>query len=101
MTLYATGVRRAELTHLKVSDIDSKRMVIHVRGGKGRKDRDVSSFQNFQIWTILPSLPSSRLQLASTVFPRTLYGAMPSEPFKPASDSGRYWRVRVKSLAPL
>jgi len=29
MTLYATGVRRAELTHLKVSDIDSKRMVIH------------------------------------------------------------------------
>jgi len=38
MTLYATGVRRAELTHLKVSDIDSKRMVIHVQGGKGRKD---------------------------------------------------------------
>lgn len=41
MTLYGTGVRRAELTHLKVSDIDSKRMVIHVQGGKGRKDRDV------------------------------------------------------------
>ena len=41
MTLYATGVRRAELTQLKVSDIDSQRMVIHVRGGKGRKDRDV------------------------------------------------------------
>ncbi len=41
MTLYATGVRRAELTHLKVSDIDSQRMVIHVQGGKGRKDRDI------------------------------------------------------------
>ena len=41
MTLYATGVRRAELIHLKVSDIDNQRMVIHVRGGKGRKDRDV------------------------------------------------------------
>ena len=41
LTLYATGVRRAELTHLKVSDIDSQRMVIHVQGGKGRKDRDV------------------------------------------------------------
>jgi integrase/recombinase XerD len=41
MTLYATGVRCAELTHLKVSDVDSKRMVIHIKGGKGRKDRDV------------------------------------------------------------
>src|SRR6202041_2754827 len=41
MTLYATGVRRAELTHLKVSDVDSQRMVIHVQGGKGRKDRDI------------------------------------------------------------
>jgi integrase len=40
MTLYATGVRRAELAHLKVSDIDSQRMVIHIRG-KGRKDRDI------------------------------------------------------------
>src|SRR5215831_3974254 len=41
MTLYATGVRCAELTHLKVSDVDSQRMVIHVQGSKGRKDRDV------------------------------------------------------------
>jgi site-specific recombinase XerD len=41
MTLYGTGLRRAEVTRLKVSDIDTKRMVIHVLGGKGRKDRDV------------------------------------------------------------
>src|SRR5271163_552307 len=41
MTLYASGARNAELTHLKVSDIDSQRMVVHIRGGKGRKDRDV------------------------------------------------------------
>jgi site-specific recombinase XerD len=41
MTLYATGVRRAELSRLKISDIDSERMIIHVQGGKGRKDRDV------------------------------------------------------------
>ena len=41
MTLYATGARRAEVAHLKISDIDSHRMVIHIRGGKGRKDRDV------------------------------------------------------------
>ena len=41
MMLYATGLRRAELCHLKVSDIDSQRMVIHVRQGKGSRDRDV------------------------------------------------------------
>src|SRR5438477_12723525 len=41
MILYSTGVRRSELVHIKVSDIDSKRMVIHVRQGKGSKDRDV------------------------------------------------------------
>jgi len=40
-TLYGTGVRRAELTHLQIPDIDSRRMVIHIRGGKGREDRDV------------------------------------------------------------
>jgi uncharacterized sulfatase len=38
MMLYATGLRRAEMCHLKVSDIDSKRMVIHVRQGKGDHD---------------------------------------------------------------
>jgi integrase/recombinase XerD len=41
MMLYATGLRRAELCHLKVSDIDSERMVIHVRQGKVGRDRDV------------------------------------------------------------
>lgn len=41
MALYATGLRRAELARLKVSDVDSERMVIHVQGGKGRRDRDV------------------------------------------------------------
>jgi integrase/recombinase XerD len=41
MTLYGTGVRRAELTRLQIPDIDSRRMVIHIRGGKGRQDREV------------------------------------------------------------
>ena len=31
MTLYATGLRRAELCDLKVADIDTQRMVLHVR----------------------------------------------------------------------
>ena len=41
ITLYSTGVRRAELCALKVADIDSKRMLIRVQHGKGGRDRDV------------------------------------------------------------
>jgi len=41
MTLYATGARCAEVARLQVGDIDSQRMLIHIRGGKGRVDRDV------------------------------------------------------------
>jgi site-specific recombinase XerD len=41
ITLYGTGMRRAELARLKVSDIDSQRMIIRVVAGKGGKDRDL------------------------------------------------------------
>jgi len=36
---YGAGLRAAEVAALKVSDIDSKRMLIRVEQGKGRKDR--------------------------------------------------------------
>ena len=41
MLLYATGLRRAEAANLKVSDIDSSLMLIHVRQGKGSRDREL------------------------------------------------------------
>ena len=41
LVLYATGIRREELVQLKVSDIDSERMLIRIRQGKGKKDRNV------------------------------------------------------------
>jgi len=40
-TIYACGLRVKEGVHLQVGDIDSARMVMHVRQSKGRKDRDV------------------------------------------------------------
>jgi site-specific recombinase XerD len=41
MTAYAAGLRISEVAALRVEDIDSRRMVIRVRQGKGRKDRYV------------------------------------------------------------
>jgi integrase/recombinase XerD len=40
-TIYACGLRLQEGTHLQVADIDSGRLMIHVRHGKGAKDRYV------------------------------------------------------------
>jgi integrase/recombinase XerD len=40
-TIYAAGLRVSKVAALKVSDIDSQRMVIRVRQGKGRTDRYV------------------------------------------------------------
>ena len=40
-TMYGAGLRVSEVTCLKVSDLDRERHVIWVRGGKGRKDRQV------------------------------------------------------------
>jgi integrase/recombinase XerD len=40
-TLYATGMRCNEIRLLKIEDIDSKRMLIHIRNGKGQTPRSV------------------------------------------------------------
>ncbi|HEV8715398.1 MAG TPA: site-specific integrase [Candidatus Binatia bacterium] len=41
MTAYAAGLRTSEVVRLRVTDIDSQRMVIRIQQGKGRKDRYV------------------------------------------------------------
>lgn len=57
MALYGTGLRRAELCRLKVSDIDSKRMMLRVIQGKGGIDREVplsrkllAAFREYYQW---------------------------------------------------
>ena len=39
--LYGSGLRLSELLHLKVTDIDSESMIIHIKNSKGNKDRVV------------------------------------------------------------
>jgi site-specific recombinase XerD len=85
-TIYACGLRVQEGVHLQVRDIDSERMVVHVRHGKGAKDRYVP-------------LPESTLKLlrqywcthrhALWLFPaRTRAGVPPSTATTPMSVSG-------------
>jgi site-specific recombinase XerD len=39
MIIYSAGLRVGEVVKLKVEDVDSNRMLVHVKGAKGRKDR--------------------------------------------------------------
>jgi site-specific recombinase XerD len=39
MLVYSAGLRVGEVIRLKIEDIDSKRMLVHIKGAKGRKDR--------------------------------------------------------------
>lgn len=48
---FSVGLRVSEIVNLKIEDIDSKRMIIHIKNAKGRKDRVVPLSQN-----ILPLL---------------------------------------------
>jgi site-specific recombinase XerD len=38
---FSVGLRVSEIVNIKIEDIDSKRMLIHIKNGKGRKDRIV------------------------------------------------------------
>ena len=38
---YSVGLRVSEIVNLRITDIDSKRMIIHIRNAKGKKDRVV------------------------------------------------------------
>lgn len=43
---YSVGLRVSEVINLKIEDIDSKRMIIHIKNAKGKKDRIVPLSQN-------------------------------------------------------
>ena len=49
-TFYSTGMRRMELAHLKVYDIDTDRGTVTIRQGKGRKDRIIPIGERALVW---------------------------------------------------
>jgi site-specific recombinase XerD len=80
MTLYSTAMRRAELCRLKVHDVDSKRMMIRIDQGKGRRDRDVplspkllETLRVYWRW----------MQPATFLFPGTVKGRRADVPITP------------------
>ena len=80
ITMYSTGMRRAELCRLKVEDIDSTRMLIHIRQGKGGKDRDVplspkvlETLREYWRW----------MKPQTYMFPGTINGSRADKPITP------------------
>jgi integrase/recombinase XerD len=47
---YSTGMRRAELCRLELPDLHTERRTVHIRKGKGRKDRMVPIGQRAALW---------------------------------------------------
>jgi integrase/recombinase XerD len=62
-TLYSTGIRRMELVHLSVFDVDHERGTLMVRQGKGKKDRLIPIGERALAW-IAKYLAEVRPQLA-------------------------------------
>jgi integrase/recombinase XerD len=60
---YSVGLRVSEVINLKIEDIDSKRMIIHIKNAKGRKDRIVPLSQ-----TVLTLLRQYYIQYKPTEY---------------------------------
>lgn len=81
-TLYSTGVRRRELVHLTLYDIDFERGVVLIRQGKGKKDRFVPIGERALAW-IEKYLAEARPQLAIEPDDGYLFLTYSGIPFSP------------------
>ena len=63
-TTYGAGLRISEVCALKIEDVDSRRMLLHIRSGKGKKDRQV---------TLSPALLSLLREYFRSVKPKGPY----------------------------
>lgn len=108
-TIYSCGLRLQEGTHLQVADIDSARMMIHVRHGKGAKQRYVPLPQRTltllrQYWTthrnpllLFPSPGHGEVPLAAATEP--MHKSSVQDAFHAAlNESGNHKRASVHTL---
>ena len=80
-TLYSTGIRRLELTRLKLYDVDLERGTVMIRQGKGRKDRLIPIGERACAW-IGKYLDTVRPQLVARADELTLFVTDYGEPFE-------------------
>jgi len=66
-TTYSAGLRISEVCSLQVTDLDSQRMVMHIRDGKGKKDRYVMLSE--ELLALLRQYYKSRPRKATYLFP--------------------------------
>ncbi len=77
---YATGLRSSEVVSLKLTDIDSDRMVIRVEQGKGNKDRYVLLSPNMVARRAQEGMDAFRPALAVPRLPGTAHESAPAPP---------------------
>lgn len=87
---YATGIRRAELVNVIVSDIEPSRGTLHVRLGKGRKDRFVPVGERALAW-VAKYQREARPQLLRKPDVRHLFLNCDGAPL---SNDALSWRIR-------
>lgn len=87
---YATGIRRMELANLHQSDLDRTRGTLHVRLGKGKKDRFVPVGERALAW-VTKYEREARPVLLSDPSVRHLFLNQYGHPLSP---DGLSWRVR-------
>ncbi len=90
MTAYAAGLRVSELVNLKLADIDSKRMMIRVHQGKGRKDR----------YTILSKRLLKELRIYWKMYSPNLWlfsGRDPEQPLPSGTAQKIYYKAKERA----
>jgi integrase/recombinase XerD len=80
--LYSTGMRRSELAHLSIYDVDPERGIVVIRQGKGKKDRVVPIGDRAIAW-LQKYLDEARPQLVSEPDDGLMFLAYTGQPFSP------------------